>query len=196
MLRTCLNQRILPLVDDHENGFKPMLRLITPRLLAAASIVFLLAAAMAAGLIWHAEQHNLREERARVAGLAKDHAHALETSLERALSATYALAALVRQGNGSITNFDAAASQMLRFYPGVSALQLSPGGIVRSVVPLAGNENAVGFDPLRDPVQGKEALIARDTGKLTLAGPMNLVQGGMGAVGRLPVFLEDAQGKP
>ena len=173
-----------------------MFRLITPRLLTSAFIVFLLAAVAAAGLIWHAEQRNFREERARVAGLAKDHAHALETSLERALSATYALAALVRQGNGSITNFDAAASQMLPFYPGVSALQLSPGGIVRSVVPLAGNENAVGFDPLRDPVQGKEALIARDTGKLTLAGPMNLVQGGMGAVGRLPVFLEDAQGKP
>ncbi|MCX7157497.1 MAG: diguanylate cyclase [Rhodocyclales bacterium] len=196
MLRTCLNQRILPLVDDHENGFKPMLRLITPRLLAAASIVFLLAAAAAAGLIWHAEQHNFQEERSRVTGLAKDHAHALETGIERALSATYALAALVRQGNGSVTNFNAVANQMLQFYPGVSALALSPGGVVRDEVPLAGNENAIGFDPLRDPVQSKEALIARDTGKLTLAGPMNLVQGGMGVVGRLPVFLEDAQGKP
>ena len=172
-----------------------MLRLITARLLMAASVVFLLAAAVAASLIWQTEQRNFREERARVTGLAKDHAHALESSIERALSATYALAALVRQGNGRVTNFDATAGQMLQFYPGVSALELSPGGIVRNAVPLAGNENVIGFDQLNDPVQGEEARIARDTGKLTLAGPMSLVQGGIGAVGRLPVFLEDAERK-
>ncbi|KAF0166510.1 MAG: hypothetical protein FD157_458 [Rhodocyclaceae bacterium] len=173
-----------------------MLRLINPRLLAAAAIVFLLAAAAAAGLIWQVQQHDVQEERARVTGLTKDQAHALETSLERALSASYAMAALVRQGNGSITNFDAAAGQMLQFYPGVSLLALSPGGVIRSVVPLAGNESAIGFDQFRDPAQSREALIARDTGKLTLAGPLNLVQGGTGVIGRLPVFLEDAQGKP
>jgi diguanylate cyclase (GGDEF)-like protein/PAS domain S-box-containing protein len=196
MLPGCRNKRVHPALQDHEDSFRAMLRLITSRLLAAASIVFLLAAAVAAGVIWYAEQQNSREDHARVTSLAKDHAHALETSLERALSASYAMAALVRQGNGSITNFDAVATQMLQFYPGVSLLALSPGGIIRSVVPLAGNESAIGFDILRDPAQGKEALIARDTGKLTLAGPMTLVQGGMGVVGRLPVFLEDAQGKP
>ena len=143
-----------------------MLRLITPRLLTAASIVFLLAAAAAAGLIWHSEQRNFREDRERVAALAKDHAHALEISLERALSATYAMAALIRQGNGSVANFDATAGQMLQFYPGVSALALSPAGVIRNVVPLAGNESTIGFDQLKDPVQSKEALGARDTGML------------------------------
>jgi sensor domain CHASE-containing protein len=36
----------------------------------------------------------------------------------------------------------------------------------------------------------------RDTGKLTLAGPLQLAQGGLGVVGRLPIFLStghDAQ---
>ena len=167
------------------------------RVLAVASIVFLLAAAIAASLVWYSEQHGFQEDRTRVAGIAKDHARALETNIERALSATYALAALIRQGNGRIANFDVVAGQMLQAYPGVSVLELSPGGIVRQAVPLAGNEKAIGFDQLGSPAQGKEALIARDAGKLVLAGPMNLVQGGLGAVGRLPVFLEDAKsGKP
>jgi PAS domain S-box-containing protein len=166
------------------------------RLLVMAAAVFLAAAAGAASVIWHSEQYNLREEHARIAGLAKDHSRALETTIERALSATYAMAALVRHGNGNIANFDAVASEMLKFYPGASALGLSPGGVIRSVVPLAGNERSIGFDQLRDPVQAKEAATARDTGKLTLAGPMNLIQGGLGAVGRLPVFLTDPGGAP
>ena len=173
-----------------------MLRLSTPRLLAEAAIVVLLAAAVAAGLIWQSGRQSVQEERGRVASLAKDHAHALETGIERALSATFAMAALVQQGNGRIANFDATASQMLQFYPGVSELALAPAGVIRNVVPLAGNERAIGLDLLNDPVQGREALIARDTGRLTLAGPVALVQGGTGVVGRLPVFLEDAKGKP
>lgn len=159
-------------------------------------VTFLLATVAAATLIGYSEQSNLQQDRARVVRLASDHARALELGIERALSATYALAAMVRQGNGTVANFNAVAEEMLGFYPGVSAMGLSPGGIIKHVVPLAGNEKSVGFDQLNDPVQGKEARIARDTGMLTLAGPMNLVQGGMGAVGRLPVFLGASEGKP
>ena len=57
------------------------------RLLVMAAAVFLAAAAVAASVIWHSEQHNLREEQARIAGLAKDHSRALETTIERSLSA-------------------------------------------------------------------------------------------------------------
>ena len=167
----------------------------TPRPQIAALAVFLLAVAFAAALIWTSERNTQRHNRERVAAQASDHAHALQADIERALSAAYALAALVRQGNGKIDNFDAVAAEMLRFYPGVAALGLSPEGVIRQVFPLAGNEKTIGFDQLHDPVQGKEARIARDTGKLTLAGPMNLVQGGLGAVGRLPVFLDDRYDK-
>ena len=165
------------------------------RPLVVAVGAFLLAASVSAKLLWSMEQDRQAEHRARVEAWAKDSAHALENSLERSMSATYALAALVRQGKGDIADFDVVAHEMLHFYPGVSALELSPGGIIRKAVPLAGNEGAIGFDQLGDPQQGKEAIIALATGSLMLAGPMNLVQGGFGAVGRLPVFLEDEQGK-
>ncbi|MGP1677588.1 MAG: PAS domain S-box protein [Burkholderiales bacterium] len=173
-----------------------MLNSHSRRPLLAALVVFLLASIAAATLIWHLDQRERQERRARVFNLASARAGSLQRSIEHDLSASYALAALVRQGKGTVPNFDAVASEMLPFYPGVSELALAPGGVVRNIVPLAGNEQAVGYDLLKDEAQKREALLARDTGKLTLAGPLDLVQGGRGVVGRLPVFLDDTQGKP
>ena len=164
--------------------------------LLVAVIVFLVAAAAAATLIWRLEQDRRQGERARVINLAGDHTFDLQRRLDRAFSVTYALAALVRQGHGSITDFDEIARQLLHFYPEAVALQLAPGGVIRQIVPLAGNEKALGHNLLEDAARNKEAMLARETGRLTLAGPFDLMQGGMGAVARLPVFLGDEQGNP
>ncbi len=45
------------------------------------------------------------------------------------------------------------------------------------------------------PLQGVEAARARESGLLTLAGPMELMQGGLGVVGRQPVYLEHDLGR-
>lgn len=163
-----------------------------PLLLVAA--VFLVAVTVAGLLVWQLEQQRLTNERARLRNLAGDHANAIQRNVERALSATYALAALVRQGNGRVDNFEDVARQMLPFYPGADSLQLAPEGVIRHVVPLSGNEQAVGHDLLKDPLRDKEAILARDSGTLTLAGPFELIQGGTGAVGRFPVYLNDDKG--
>ena len=160
----------------------------------AALLVFLLASGAAASVIWRLDQYRLEEERLRVAELAGDYAQAVERHIEHALSATYALAALLHQGHGAIHDFEAVATQILPFYPGVANLNLSPNGVIQQIAPLAGNEKAIGFNQLQDPAQSREAWIARNTGQLTLAGPFELVEGGLGAVGRLPVFLNDANG--
>jgi len=162
--------------------------------LAVAAGVFLVAAVAAGLLVRQSEQQREQQQHAQVSDMAHDHARAIQRSIEHALSATYALAALVRQGKGDIPEFEATAQQMLPFYPGAASLQLAPGGIVQRVVPLVGNEKAIGHNLLQDPARNKEAFLARDTGKLTLAGPFTLVQGGLGAVGRLPVFLGDGKG--
>ncbi len=164
--------------------------------MAIALAVFVLATLAGAAVIWTLQQRGMAEERMRMAALAGDHAHAIQTTMERALSATYSIAAMVRQGKGHVPDFEGVAAEMLPWYPGVSILGLSPGGVIRRVAPLQGNEKSIGFNQLTDPKQGREARLARDTGKLTLAGPLKLVQGGLGAVGRLPIFLDDADGKP
>ena len=164
------------------------------RPLVVALVVFLLAAVAAASLIWRLEQDDRQSQRQRASLHVANYANSLQHSIDRALSVTYALAALIQQGDGSVRDFDAVAGAMLPLYPGAASLQLAPRGIVRSVVPLAGNERAIGHDLLKDPTRSKAAFLARDTGKLTLDGPFNLVQGGLGAVGRLPVFLDDVKG--
>jgi len=166
------------------------------RTLVTAIAVFLVGVLASAAVIWTLEQRAKQEERLRIAALTSDHAHSIQTAMERALSATYALAAMVRQGKGNVPDFEGVATEMLTLYPGISILGLSPDGIVQRLAPLTGNEKSIGFDQLNDPIQGREARLARDSGQLTLAGPLKLVQGGLGAVGRLPIFLDDPQGKP
>ncbi|EGV17516.1 bifunctional diguanylate cyclase/phosphodiesterase [Thiocapsa marina] len=161
-----------------------------------AAVVFLTAAILGAAAIAYFEQQRLALARADAAALADDFADILEIQIDRALSVTYALAALVHQGEGRIDGFETTARALLPFYENVQALYLAPEGIVRQVSPLETNEAVLGLNLLEDPDQRTEARLARDTGRLTLAGPFALVQGGEGLVGRLPVFLEDAQGNP
>ena len=166
----------------------------SPRLRFVSVAVFVLAAAIAAIVIFESESARRQHERALVDGVAKDYAHHLEAYIERALSATSALAALVEVGQGDVPNFDDVASRLLRLYPGVSELVLAPGGTIRHIAPLQGNEKALGLNLLSYP-QRAEAAVARDTGKLTLAGPLELVEGGQALVGRLPVYLKSLEGE-
>ncbi|WP_407279927.1 EAL domain-containing protein [Aromatoleum evansii] len=160
------------------------------------AIVFVLALGGAGLFVAESERESLRIRRAEVADQSGDKAHEIESAVRHGLTATYALAALVRQGKGVVPDFDAVATEMLRYYPGADSLQLAPGGVIRQIVPLAENARAIGHDLLADPARNKEAFRARDTGELTLAGPFELMQGGIGAVGRLPVFLDDENGRP
>jgi PAS domain S-box-containing protein len=170
--------------------------LVLPRPLRAAFVAFLLAAIAAASLIARLERGELQKRRAQASYLAFDHEDALQNSIERALSASYALELLIRQGNGTISHFNAVGRRLLSLYPGVSSLSLAPDGIIRDVAPLAGNENAIGIDLFTNPATAKEASIARNAGELTLTGPFVLASGKMAAIGRLPVFLDGGQGKP
>ena len=154
-----------------------------------ALLVFACGLVMVSFWLRHSAQQEEAKSRALAADLAADHAQSLQRGIERALSATYAIAALVHQGRGFVNDFNGVATQMLPFYPGIAAIGLSPGGVICCVVPRAGNENSIGFNQLEDIVQNKEARRARDTRKLTLAGPVQLAQGGLGVVGRLPIFL-------
>jgi PAS domain S-box-containing protein len=157
-------------------------------------LAFLIFSFLSGWALERSEHYRLLEARTRASTTAQDHLRTVTQGINQALTASYALAALVRQGQGRIADFQSTAEQMLAYYPGVGALQLAPDGIIQQIVPFAGNEKALGHNLLKDRQRTKEAFLARDTGKLTLAGPFPLVQGGLGAVGRMPVFLTDANG--
>ena len=159
-------------------------------------LAFLFVLGLGIGFVFQAEEYRIEERRAATALLASNHAGTVQRSIENALSSTYALAAIVRRGKGKVDDFSTIAAEMLPLYQGASALALAPDGIVSQIIPLQGNEKAIGHNLLNDPKRNKEAILARDTGKLTLAGPFTLVQGGVGAAGRFPVYLPDDAGQP
>ncbi len=65
----------------------------------------------------------------------------------------------------------------------------APGMVVSLVYPLAGNEAVLGLDYQSHPAQSRAAMRAIQSSQSVLAGPIQLVQGGMGVVLRAPVFL-------
>lgn len=157
-------------------------------------LALLLYIAIAAAVIGYSEKTHIAYERAHAVNLADERAQAIQSIVDNAVSSAYAMATLVRLGKGEVPEFESMTTVLQSFYPGIAALQLAPNGIIRRISPLAGNERAIGHNLLADPERDKEAIRARDTGKLTLAGPFQLVQGGLGAAGRLPVYLNDDKG--
>lgn len=164
-----------------------------PRALALVVLVTCLCLSTLA--IWMLEQNLRHATRADVENLAQNHAFLVRDSLDQALTLNYSLATMVRLGQGHTPRFEDAARELLPYFSSVSHISLAPNGIITKVYPLEGNEKSVGLNLLTDSFQNKDALLARDTGKLTMAGPVNMVQGGVGAIARLPVFLDDQGGR-
>jgi len=159
-----------------------------------AAVVFLAVAGAGAAFLAQTERLERIERRRAAAELAGASAFALEQQLSRSLTAPFALAALVRQAGGA-RDFDAVAEELLGLYGGIDSLQLAPGGVLRLIHPLAGNEAALGIDLRTDPLHRADVEAAIRTRKLVLAGPFRLRQGGMGLAGRVAVFVPEGPGE-
>jgi PAS domain S-box-containing protein len=87
-------------------------------------------------------------------------------------------------------NFDSIASQLISTYDYIDAIELVKGGVIVKIYPLAGNETAIGYNIIEDPLRNKEAFEAIERNELFFAGPIQLKQGYPAVVGRLPVFID------
>ncbi len=68
-------------------------------------------------------------------------------------------------------------------------IAVAPDLVVSMTWPAAGNEKVIGLDYRTVPAQYDMAVLARESGELVMAGPLALVQGGTGLIGRFPVFV-------
>jgi PAS domain S-box-containing protein len=114
----------------------------------------------------------------------------LQESLTHSLAATKMLAFLIDK-NGQVNNFDSIAPQIFESAQDIDALQLVPGGVIEYVYPLKGNEKAIGYNILQDAERNRDAYKAIKQKKIFFAGPFELRQGGIGVVGRLPIFRQN-----
>ncbi|NJD87616.1 MAG: EAL domain-containing protein [Betaproteobacteria bacterium] len=165
-----------------------------PRACRIASAAFAIAVAASTVIAVLVHRETVADRQREASRLAAEHAGALQHQIYRALSVTDAMAALIEQSGGDLRNFEAVARGLLPRYPGVSTLQVAPGGVIAASVPLAGNEKAIGHDLLADPKRNKEAFLAVQGRRLTLAGPFELMQGGIAVIGRLPLFNRGSTG--
>jgi len=112
--------------------------------------IFLFTLGLGSFFIYLLEAKREFESRAIATLIATSHAKSLEKQLSRSLSATFALAAILKQ-NQSIRDFDTLAEDLIGRYGGISNLQLAPKGIVGKIFPLEGNEPAIGHDLTNNP---------------------------------------------
>ncbi len=91
--------------------------------------------------------------------------------------------------------FERAVQPLLQGRTQLRNIAAAPDMVIRMVVPMKGNEAAIGLDYRKVPAQFEAAERARLTRQVVLAGPLNLVQGGVGLVARLPIYINDAQGR-
>lgn len=114
----------------------------------------------------------------------------IDNTLKNSYNAALSLALLV-ESNGNISGFDEVAPRLVLDNPVIDAVQMVPGGVISQVYPLQGNQSVLDYNILKDPDVKEEALRAIHDKKMYFAGPLELRQGGMAVIGRLPVFIQN-----
>lgn len=115
----------------------------------------------------------------------------VEQNIEQSLKNSYATTiglALTIDDNGEPKNFESVSKQLLSSNTFIDAVQLVPDGIIKYTYPLKGNEAATNLNILQSPLHREAALKAIDSKKMYYVGPVELKQGGLGIVGRLPIY--------
>lgn len=84
--------------------------------------------------------------------------------------------------------YDALVSNIFEEGSQLRSVAAAPDLIIAMTYPLAGNEAAIGLNYRNVPAQWPAVREVLETATLNIAGPVDLVQGGQGFVGRFPVF--------
>ena len=108
--------------------------------------------------------------------------------LSEKLSKAETLEALIIKNNGGTEDFSRVAELILSG-DRIRNVLLAPGGVVTNVYPLEDNEKVLGMDLTGSNPGDKEAIYSIKNDALTLAGPFELAEGGVGIAGRLPIHL-------
>lgn len=157
-----------------------------------------LAVLVAGGVFLDRQTNILNEERMR-AGVMSEVA-VIRAKLEGNINSNIQLvrglvATLSTEPNMGQQRFSDLSSTLFGGASQLRSVAAAPDLVVSMVYPPGENNRAIGLDYRTNEAQRAAVLRARDTGRLVLAGPVDLVQGGRGFIGRFPVFT-DREGVP
>lgn len=120
---------------------------------------------------------------------------AYRTQLESTLVANIQLVrglgvAIAAEPNLDQTRFAQIAAPLFKTSSELRNIGGAPNMIISMTYPLKGNEKALGLNFLENEKQRADAIKARDTNTIVMAGPLELIQGGQALIARVPLFLE------
>lgn len=119
----------------------------------------------------------------------------VEKNINQSIKNSYNVAltlALTVKNNGIPVGFEAIAEKLIKSNPEFQAVQLVPNGVIKYLYPIKGNEGALNLDLFKSPpITQYEMRKAIDSRRMYFQGPVKLNQGGMGIIGRMPMFIDD-----
>jgi len=96
--------------------------------------------------------------------------------------------ALTVNDDGIPEDFEGISKKLIDTSPNIDILQLLPGGTIKYIYPYEENKSALNLNILTYKLTRKDALLSLQKKKMYFSGPTALKQGGIGLVGRLPIF--------
>ena len=169
-------------------------------ILRPTNLVVMLAIVVVAALWLAAESRNKMFHAQQMRTAVLQDLTIVRTQLEGEINANIQLirgliATLITEPDMDQARFSSIAEGLMGGYTEIENVAAAPDMVIRMNYPVEGNEAAIGLDYLAEEDQREAAIRARDSGALVLAGPVNLVQGGTGFIGRFPVFIPEEDGR-
>lgn len=119
----------------------------------------------------------------------------LESELNASLSLSLGLSTFVLSNpDYSEAEFAQVAASLIHIRPGIRSVALAPDNVIRHVYPRPGNDRALGLRYLDNPQQRDAVLRLMQERKPVIAGPIPLVQGGLGIINRIPILFFESDG--
>ncbi|PWV99915.1 periplasmic sensor diguanylate cyclase/phosphodiesterase [Hoeflea marina] len=159
---------------------------------AAAGIA--LIGALAIGVFADHQNRAIHHQSARTE--VSEQLGAIRASLEGNITSNIQLvrgltAVIASQPDIDQDRFSRIASNLVGHHSQLRNIAGAPNLVVSLMYPIEGNEKAIGLDYRNNAVQREAALRAVASKEMVLAGPVDLLQGGQGFIGRFPVFIDD-----
>ncbi len=152
-----------------------------------AFIILLTISAYVTFLAYQVEKKNTQRELSNIIKVIDQN---IDQTLDNSELAAFSLALTIND-NGIPVGFEKVAEEIIKSNSSVDALQLVPEGIIKYVYPYEANKSVLGYNILKDSTRNKEAFKAIQQRTVVFAGPFELRQGGLGIVGRLPIFIDN-----
>jgi len=165
----------------------PLFRFLYNHPRSVVLVICLVTLMLALGVSWVIYESGRKSEQILVEQEANNVKNRLENSLNHSITASKVLAFLVENDLlGDL--FDSISYNLLSQNEFMDALQLVEGHTIINTFPLESHEITIGYHVLENELHYIEAMKALDRRSLYFDGPFELLQGGVGIVGRMPIL--------